>query len=472
MYSKTRSTSVTNHNNGQGIIIGGGNNRPNGANAAGQIQEVIFLNDVEIGENEISQINHYLAEKWLITSTVDSDGDGLMDADDPEPTVSSNLMGENSGLIAYYSFNGNANDSSGNELNGTISGPTLSSDRTGASNKSYSFSGGSSYIEVGDSDLLSSTNSITISAWFKKEPGSNWMSIVQKGTRDSNEEFTLMVKDSSVYFDVGNDGGPYLQQNTILNSNEWYHIVGIHTRTNNLSSLKVYLNGKDVGGSTVNVGNTPNDNNHPMKIGYRFAGSTSQPFNGVIDEFRLYNRSLSSEDVKNLYSEGRQIIVIGDHGHDEVIAIADQAPGTIIIASADEAIKIQKYKKAGIVSQSTQAIENVQDIIKILMTKIFDLRFVNTICYPTKRNQEQIKELASLVDVMIIIGSFTSANSKRLTMLSLNINTNTHQVSGSEEINSSWFENCDSVGISAGASTPDYLIHQVKDKIEKIGLKI
>ena len=86
--------------------------------------------------------------------------------------------------------------------------------------------------------------------------------------------------------------------------------------------------------------------------------------------------------------------------------------------------------------------------------------------------KEQIKELAYIVDVMIIIGSFTSANSKRLTMLSLNINTNTYQVSGSEEINSSWFENCDSVGISAGASTPDYLIHQVKDKIEKIGLKI
>ena len=133
------------------------------------------------------------------------------------------------------------------------------------------------------------------------------------------------------------------------------------------------------------------------------------------------------QDVKNLYSEGRQIIVIGDHGHDEVIAIADQAPGTIVIASADEAIKIQKYKKAGIVSQSTQAIENVQDIIKILMTKIFDLRFVNTICYPTKRNHEQIKILSETSDIMIIIGSFTSANSKRLTELSKQRNKKSYQ---------------------------------------------
>ena len=175
------------------------------------------------------------------------------------------------------------------------------------------------------------------------------------------------------------------------------------------------------------------------------------------------------KDVKDLYSEERQIIVIGDHGHDEVIAIADQAPDTIVISSVDEAMKIKKYKKAGIVSQSTQAIENVQDIIKILMTKIFDLRFVNTICYPTKRNQEQIKELASLVDVMIIIGSFTSANSKRLTMLSVRINKNTYQVTDSSELKKEWFDSCNSVGISAGASTPDYLINNIKNKIEQIG---
>ena len=175
------------------------------------------------------------------------------------------------------------------------------------------------------------------------------------------------------------------------------------------------------------------------------------------------------EDVRDLHKEGRQIIVIGDHGHDEVIAIADQAPNTIVVSSPSEAENLTKFKKGGIVSQSTQAIENVQEIIKILMTKIFDLRFVNTICYPTKRNQEQIKELASIVDTMIIIGSFTSANSKRLTMLSLEINKNTYQVTDSTDLNKDWFENCKSVGISAGASTPDYLINNIKDTIEKIG---
>ena len=170
-------------------------------------------------------------------------------------------------------------------------------------------------------------------------------------------------------------------------------------------------------------------------------------------------------EVKKLSEEGRQIFVIGDHGHDEVIAIADQVPDSIVLANLNEAKALKKFKKAGVVSQSTQTIENVQEIINILMEKVFDLHFVNTICYPTKRNQEQIKELARESDIMIIIGSFTSANSKRLTSLSKTLNKNTYQVTISKEIDPKWFDNCKSVGISAGASTPDYLIKEVKDRI-------
>lgn len=175
------------------------------------------------------------------------------------------------------------------------------------------------------------------------------------------------------------------------------------------------------------------------------------------------------KEVKQLDKEGRKIIIIGDHGHDEVIGIASQVQDAIIISTVEEAEKLKKTKKAGIVSQSTQTIENVQDIINILMTKVFDLRFVNTICFPTKRNQEQIKELSEIVDLMIIIGSFTSANSKRLTQLSLERNKNTYQVTNATEIDVSWFKkNINSVGVSAGASTPDLIIDSVIKRIKDI----
>ena len=175
------------------------------------------------------------------------------------------------------------------------------------------------------------------------------------------------------------------------------------------------------------------------------------------------------DEIKKLEAEGRRTIIIGDHGHDEVVGIAAQVKDPIILANVKEAKALRKMKKAGVVSQSTQMIENVQEIINVLMQKVFDLRFVNTICFPTRRNHEQIKELATQCEVMIVIGSFTSANSKRLTQLALERNKRSYQLTNADDLEKSWFENCETVGISAGASTPDDIIRDVVEKIKEIG---
>jgi 4-hydroxy-3-methylbut-2-enyl diphosphate reductase len=175
------------------------------------------------------------------------------------------------------------------------------------------------------------------------------------------------------------------------------------------------------------------------------------------------------DEIKKLEAEGRRTIIIGDHGHDEVVGITAQVKSPIILANAEEAKALRKMKKAGVVSQSTQMIENVQEIINILMQKVFDLRFVNTICFPTRRNHDQIKQLAGHCEVMIVIGSFTSANSKRLTQLALERNKRSYQVTCVDDLEASWFENCETVGISAGASTPDDIIDGVVKKIKEIG---
>lgn len=172
------------------------------------------------------------------------------------------------------------------------------------------------------------------------------------------------------------------------------------------------------------------------------------------------------EEIKNLEAEGRRTIIIGDHNHDEVVGIASQVKSAIIISSAEEARSLKKMKRAGVVSQSTQMIENVQEILNVLSEKVYDLRFVNTICFPTRKNHEQIKKLADICDLIIIIGSYTSANSKRLTQLSLDRNKNSFQVTCADEVKKSWFSDLGSVGISAGASTPDDLITDVISKVK------
>ncbi|MBC8323914.1 MAG: 4-hydroxy-3-methylbut-2-enyl diphosphate reductase [Candidatus Marinimicrobia bacterium] len=194
-------------------------------------------------------------------------------------------------------------------------------------------------------------------------------------------------------------------------------------------------------------------------------GNAQQKDMNIIDATCPLVKEIHDEVIK-LEKEGRQIIIVGDHGHDEVIGIASQVKEPIIVATPDEANQLRKMKKAGVVSQSTQTIENVQDIINILMIKVFDLRFVNTICFPTKRNQQQLKDLSEKCDVMVVIGSFTSANSKRLTQLAEERNDRSYQVTCANDLKPDWFNDSDVVGITAGASTPDNIIEDVTEKIK------
>jgi len=170
--------------------------------------------------------------------------------------------------------------------------------------------------------------------------------------------------------------------------------------------------------------------------------------------------TLIHNDVKELESEGRQVIIVGDKGHEEVMGIASQIKEPIIVSSPEDVDPLPKMKKAGLVTQSTQMLENVQEIISALVEKTHDLRVLNTICHPTTLNQTEVKRISRDNDVIIVIGSTTSANTKRLLSVSKKVNERSYMISGAEEIEASWFRKGDKVGITAGASTPDEVINE------------
>ncbi len=175
------------------------------------------------------------------------------------------------------------------------------------------------------------------------------------------------------------------------------------------------------------------------------------------------------EKVRDLHEQGYPIIVIGDHGHDEVRGIAAQVSDAIVVSTPDEVGKLgRRFRRVGVVCQSTQNIENVQAIIAALVPICIDLHFVNTICYPTTKHQAEIRTMPTENDVMIIVGSFTSANTKRMTEISQKLNPRTYQVTGPEDLISSWFDDAKSVGVHAGASTPDFVIDEVVDAIRAL----
>jgi 4-hydroxy-3-methylbut-2-enyl diphosphate reductase len=175
--------------------------------------------------------------------------------------------------------------------------------------------------------------------------------------------------------------------------------------------------------------------------------------------------------VKKMENSGYKIIIIGDENHAEVKGIAGQLSEKPFIISRRDSIpypEIDRIKKAAIVIQSTQMIENAAEIHEALKPRIDELKFFNTICKTTKSKQAEIKTLPLENDVIIIIGSKTSANTNRLYQISKSLNENTYQVMTEKEIDPSWFMGARKIGVSAGASTPDEAIEKVVNYLKSI----
>jgi 4-hydroxy-3-methylbut-2-enyl diphosphate reductase len=175
--------------------------------------------------------------------------------------------------------------------------------------------------------------------------------------------------------------------------------------------------------------------------------------------------------ARHAESEGRTIIVIGDKKHDEVRGIIGQLKRKAIIISCPEDVpleKIKKIKKAAIVAQSTQNSVKVLNIAELMKHYIRDLKFFNTICQPTRTKQQEMQNMPLENDAMIIIGSKASANTQRLYEISRSLNTKSYWVSSKKDIKPRWFKGIRSVGITAGASTPDDTTKEIVSYIKKI----
>lgn len=173
----------------------------------------------------------------------------------------------------------------------------------------------------------------------------------------------------------------------------------------------------------------------------------------------------------NAEHHGYTIILIGDKKHDEVTGIIGQLKRNVVLIDNPRAVpleKIKKIKKAAIVVQSTQNIEKVMKIFDLLKPNIKELKLFNTICLPTRLKQQEMKNMPSENDVMIIIGSKTSANTKRLYEISKSLNDRSYWVQSKKDIKPVWFKGVNSVGITAGASTPDYTTQEIINYIKKI----
>lgn len=166
----------------------------------------------------------------------------------------------------------------------------------------------------------------------------------------------------------------------------------------------------------------------------------------------------------DMENRGRRIIIIGDKKHSEVIGILGHLKDRAIVIDSPDNIpagRIKDINKAAVVVQSTQNIERVIKILEKVKKYVPDLVFCNTICRPTTIKQEEIKKMPLENDVMVIIGSKNSANTRRLYEISRSLNKRSYWIRSSGDLKRGWFKGAGSVGVAAGASTPESTINDV-----------
>ena len=174
--------------------------------------------------------------------------------------------------------------------------------------------------------------------------------------------------------------------------------------------------------------------------------------------------------VKKMSKEGYSILIFGDADHPEVKGVQsygeDQNDVHIILEPSDIENLVFKNNKIATVAQTTKKKEKYLEIVNALILKNKEVRVFNTICDATFENQDAARDLSKEVDVMIVIGGKNSSNTKQLHSICLENCADSYLIENETELQNSWFLNKKLCGITAGASTPDWIIQQVVEKVE------
>lgn len=188
----------------------------------------------------------------------------------------------------------------------------------------------------------------------------------------------------------------------------------------------------------------------------------------LIDTTCPYVKAVHNK-VKKFHEDGYKIIIIGDKKHPEVIGINGWCNNeAIIINSEEEANQVPAFDKICVVSQTTNTQEKFQKLSNIISQKGREVKIFNTICNATNQRQSACEELAKKVDAMIVIGGYHSSNTNKLVEISKRHCNNVYHIETCHELPLGEISKFNTVGVTAGASTPDWIIREVIKTLEDI----
>ncbi|MEA1982911.1 MAG: 4-hydroxy-3-methylbut-2-enyl diphosphate reductase [Campylobacterota bacterium] len=174
------------------------------------------------------------------------------------------------------------------------------------------------------------------------------------------------------------------------------------------------------------------------------------------------------EIAQEMSEAGYDVLIFGDQKHPEIKGVKSYATyGAIVVTDIKELQKLKFREKIALIAQTTRKVEDYMEIANYLIPRHKEVRVFNTICNATFENQVAVRDIAELADVMLIIGGKNSSNTKQLFNIAQEQCSDSFHIEDETEIDYDWFKDKEFCGVSAGASTPDWIIQNVINSIKK-----
>ncbi len=176
--------------------------------------------------------------------------------------------------------------------------------------------------------------------------------------------------------------------------------------------------------------------------------------------------------VKALVRDGYHPVIVGQRTHVEVRGLTEDLDAFDVVLTADDVDALAERPRFGVAAQTTQPVERVRELTALIRRRFprADVRLVDTVCRPTKQRQTAAVDLARQSDVVIVVGGAHSNNTRELVATCRRHCSRVHHVQSDSELEAEWFAGVDTVGITAGTSTPDPVIDRVERRIHQLSM--
>ncbi len=169
-----------------------------------------------------------------------------------------------------------------------------------------------------------------------------------------------------------------------------------------------------------------------------------------------------------LHRQGYSLLIVGEAHHPEVEAIKSYLDKGVVVDDVNMVQKLGPWDKLGIIAQTTQSFNLFKEIVAVCLERAKEVRVFNTICHATMIRQKEALEIAKKVDCMIVVGGYNSGNTQRLAAICREIQPRTYHIETARELTPRWLARKERIGLTAGASTPSWIIKEVEQEIRNL----